>query len=57
MALSQCKRFAHQLADAPIDDEMLELSAQMIAKVRTSEEGQEGTRAFLEKRPANWNKA
>jgi methylglutaconyl-CoA hydratase len=37
-------------------DETLELTAQAIAAQRVSAEGQEGLRAFLEKRPAAWQK-
>ncbi len=35
-------------------DESRELTARAIAKARTSEEGQEGLRAFLERRRASW---
>jgi methylglutaconyl-CoA hydratase len=35
-------------------DDTLELTAQAIAKQRTSPEGQEGLRAFLERRKAGW---
>ncbi|MFN2449252.1 MAG: enoyl-CoA hydratase-related protein [Candidatus Baltobacteraceae bacterium] len=35
-------------------DDSRELTAQAIAKQRTSPEGQEGLRAFLERRKANW---
>jgi methylglutaconyl-CoA hydratase len=36
-------------------DDSLELTAQAIATQRTSAEGQEGLRAFLERRPATWS--
>ena len=35
-------------------DESASLTARAIARVRTSPEGQEGLRAFLERRPARW---
>ncbi len=35
-------------------DESRDLTAQTIARLRTSEEGQEGLRAFLERRKASW---
>jgi methylglutaconyl-CoA hydratase len=35
-------------------DESRELTARAIAKARVSDEGQEGLRAFLERRPASW---
>ena len=53
-AVLQSKRFAHQVDNATIDAQMLDISAQVIAKVRTSDEAQEGTQAFLEKRTARW---
>jgi methylglutaconyl-CoA hydratase len=44
-------RAAKELARGP---QSAEETARMIAARRTSPEGQEGLRAFLEKRPANW---
>ncbi|MDB5043441.1 MAG: Enoyl-CoA hydratase/isomerase [Candidatus Eremiobacteraeota bacterium] len=38
-------------------DESRELTARAIAKARTGAEGQEGLRAFLERRPAAWTEA
>jgi methylglutaconyl-CoA hydratase len=38
-------------------DESRELTARAIAQARTGAEGQEGLRAFLERRPAAWNEA
>jgi methylglutaconyl-CoA hydratase len=35
-------------------EEVLEFCAKTIARVRASQEGQEGLKAFLEKRPASW---
>lgn len=47
------KRMAMTVLDLP-DAEARELTAQTIAGLRVSAEGQEGIRAFLEKRPASW---
>ena len=47
------KRMAMTVLDLP-DAEARELTAQTIAGLRVSEEGQEGIRAFLEKRAASW---
>lgn len=38
------------------DDQQLILMAERLASIRVSEEGQEGLRAFLEKRPPKWKK-
>lgn len=43
-----------QLAPAPINAELRELSVQTISRVRASDEAREGFAAFLTKRPANW---
>lgn len=40
---------------AAMPDEVTALTAQVIATARTSPEGQEGLRAFLERRPASWH--
>jgi methylglutaconyl-CoA hydratase len=37
-----------------IDHGLMEETAKRIARARVSEEGQEGVRAFLEKRKASW---
>ncbi len=47
------KRMAMTVTHIP-DSEARELTAETIASLRVSDEGQEGIRAFLEKRPASW---
>jgi methylglutaconyl-CoA hydratase len=47
----EAARAAKELARAPLSGEE---TARLIAAHRTGEEGQEGLRAFLEKRPAQW---
>jgi methylglutaconyl-CoA hydratase len=42
-----------EIASAPLD-EATETTAAIIAELRTSDEGQEGMAAFLEKRPPRW---
>jgi methylglutaconyl-CoA hydratase len=42
-----------ELASAPLD-EATETTTTIIADLRTSEEGQEGMAAFLQKRPPRW---
>jgi len=39
---------------AIVSDELTEMTCQLIADLRVSEEGQEGLGAFFEKRPPNW---
>ena len=41
----------------PIDDDLIEDTAQRIARLRSSEEGREGIDAFLEKRRPRWTKS
>ena len=53
-ALAECKALLRVIAGQPIDESTLEESAQRITHVRASPEGQEGLKAFLEKRKANW---
>ena len=52
-AISGAKRLIALIAGRPTG-EVADLTAQTIAKHRVSDEGQEGMRAFLEKRPARW---
>lgn len=52
-AVRQAKALAKRVALLE-SREALELSAKVIASLRVSEEGQEGVRAFLEKRSAAW---
>jgi methylglutaconyl-CoA hydratase len=52
-AVAAAKRLIVDVADASYDDS-LDLTAHAIASQRTSPEGQEGLRAFLERRPASW---
>ena len=40
---------------AATPDDATALTARAIAKQRTTPEGQEGLRAFLERRPAGWH--
>ena len=53
-ALELAKRLVHDVAGRPIDDTLREETARLIAEVSSGEEGHEGIRAFLEKRPPEW---
>jgi methylglutaconyl-CoA hydratase len=53
-ALAECKRLIDAVAGRPLAAELIEDTAQRIARVRASEEAKEGMAAFLEKRQPNW---
>lgn len=53
-AVEGSKRLVDEVAGRAIDRDLLELTAHRIAAARVSEEGQEGVRAFLERRKAAW---
>lgn len=53
-AMRESKRLIRAVSSAASQEAAFELTASAIARVRTSPEGQEGLKAFLEKRPANW---
>jgi methylglutaconyl-CoA hydratase len=53
-AVHECKRLIADLSGQPIDDSLIEETAQRIARIRASEEGREGVRCFLEKLPMPW---
>lgn len=52
LAQRECKRLIQKLAG--VSDDISEYTAELIAQIRTSEEGQEGLLAFLEKRKPKW---
>ena len=54
-AVRACKRLVLDLAGAPIDESLRADTARRIADIRASDEGKEGVRSFLEKRPPGWN--
>lgn len=53
-AQSEIKTLFAQLSVGPISEEVREMTAQTIARVRGTEEAREGFDAFLAKRPARW---
>ncbi|WP_033067707.1 enoyl-CoA hydratase/isomerase family protein [Thalassospira australica] len=55
-AMHAAKNLIYAVANKPISDAVIDDTAQRIADQRASDEGREGIRAFLEKRPANWSK-
>ena len=55
-AVGDAKRLVHHGAGKAIDRDLMEETAKRIARARVSEEGQEGVRAFLEKRKPAWTR-
>ncbi len=53
-AMGEAKRLVHDIVGHKIDRSLMEETAKRIARARVSEEGQEGVRAFLDKRPPRW---
>ncbi|MDE0103292.1 MAG: enoyl-CoA hydratase-related protein [Bryobacterales bacterium] len=56
-ALAACKRLVREVAESPLDAAIHERTAKLLATRRASEEGQEGVRAFLNKRRPAWTMA
>lgn len=53
-AVGDAKRLVHDVAGQGIDTGLMQETAKRIARARVSEEGQEGVRAFLDKRKPAW---
>lgn len=53
-AVEASKRLVADVAGREIDRDLMELTAHRIAAARVGDEGQEGVRAFLERRKARW---
>jgi methylglutaconyl-CoA hydratase len=53
-AVAEAKRMVDDVFGQEIDHELMDMAARRIAAARVSEEGQEGVRAFLEKRRPRW---
>ena len=53
-AVGDSKRLVHHVAGHRLDGGLMEDTAKRIARARVSAEGQEGVRAFLDKRKAKW---
>ena len=49
-----CKRLVADVYGREIDHGLMDLTARRIAAARVGEEGQEGVRAFLERRQPRW---
>lgn len=53
-ALNEAKSLIRSVFRGPIDQALIDDTARRIARLRASDEGQEGLSAFLEKRKPNW---
>jgi len=53
-AVGDAKRLVHDVAGEEIDNGLMAETARRIARARVSDEGQEGVRAFLDKRKPRW---
>lgn len=53
-AVCAAKQLVFDVADRPVNDQLIAQTSQAIAAIRVSEEGQEGLSAFLEKRTPDW---
>ena len=53
-ALAASKELVREIADKPLDDEIRERTAQVLAARRSTDEGRAGVRAFLDKSRAPW---
>jgi len=55
-AMSEAKELIATVARRPLDDRLVDDTAARFARIRTSDEGREGVKAFLEKRNPAWTK-
>ena len=53
-AVTEAKRLVRELTARPIDDALVADTAQRIADIRTTPDGREGVRSFLDKRKPQW---
>lgn len=53
-AMAAAKALVRDVAGREVDDALLDDVAERIAKIRASDEGRDGVRAFLDKRPPGW---
>lgn len=54
LAAKACKQLVHDVAERVISDELMALTVQGIADIRSSEQGKEGVQSFLQKRKPSW---
>jgi methylglutaconyl-CoA hydratase len=49
------RELIERVADRPIDADVIGYTAELIAELRTEDEGREGLTAFLDKRSPRWS--
>ncbi|WP_289030667.1 enoyl-CoA hydratase/isomerase family protein [uncultured Paraglaciecola sp.] len=54
LAITAAKQLIQEVQHLNKPEDIISITSEKIAKVRVSEQGQEGLNAFLQKRPANW---
>jgi len=54
-AITATKQLIRDVSNKPVDDEVKKYTSELIARLRVSDEGQEGLTAFFEKRPAAYS--
>jgi methylglutaconyl-CoA hydratase len=54
VAQREAKELVRAVAGRPVTSELIQDTAERIARIRASPEGREGVNAFLEKRRASW---
>jgi methylglutaconyl-CoA hydratase len=54
VAMQEAKKLIADVVARPLKEDMVRTTSEWIAKVRVSQEGQEGLQAFLQKRKPNW---
>ncbi len=57
VAMAEAKQLIDDVSNQPIDENLIDLTCDRIASIRTSPEGQEGLSAFLEKRAPGWRES
>ncbi len=55
-ALDEAKELIREVVNRPIDENLIEMTAERIAAIRATDEGREGLNAFLQKRKPYWTK-
>lgn len=53
-AVRHCKKMIHHVADESVEEKLAKPLIELIAELRVSTEGQEGMKAFFEKRAPSW---
>ncbi|WP_133470654.1 enoyl-CoA hydratase/isomerase family protein [Paraglaciecola marina] len=54
LAITAAKQLIQEVQHLNKSEDIISITSEKIAKIRVSEQGQEGLNAFLQKRPANW---